>query len=86
MLITPFILKTSKVSRLKGIYRIGPHNIDILSLILGSLLGDTHAEKILLGTRIIFFQGVACAPHIKYIFFYIKCFQILVTVILKHLL
>lgn len=43
-----------KVSRLKGIYRIGPHNIDVISVIFGSLLGDGHAEKRLkgVGTRI----------------------------------
>lgn len=39
--------------------RIGPHNIDILSLIIGSTLGDTHIEKRKqgLGTRIIFEQS-----------------------------
>lgn len=47
-----------KVSRLKGIYRIGTHNIDIISIVFGSLLGNAHAEKRLsgLGTRISFFQ------------------------------
>jgi hypothetical protein len=39
--------------------RIGPHNIDILSLIIGSTLGDTQLEKRNkgLGTRIIFEQS-----------------------------
>jgi ubiquinol-cytochrome c reductase cytochrome b subunit len=75
LLITPYLLNTGKFNRLKGIYRIGPHNKDILSIIFGSLLGDGHAEKRLtgLGTRITFFQE---GSHIEYILFYIKCFQI----------
>jgi ubiquinol-cytochrome c reductase cytochrome b subunit len=34
--------------------RIGPHNIDIISMIIGSVLGDTHLEKRMngIGTRI----------------------------------
>ena len=49
-------------------YRIGPHNIDILSIIYGSLLGDAHAEKRLsgIGTRISFFQE---DTHLNYIFY-----------------
>lgn len=57
--ITPIDLGIKpKVSRLKGIYRIGPHNEEVLSVIFGSLLGDVHAEKRLMGvgTRISFFQ------------------------------
>src|SRR5215475_3531599 len=69
LLITPLTINTKlKVSRLKGIYRIGPHNIDILSVIFGSLLGDAHAEKRSLGTgtKISFFQeGI----HIQYILY-----------------
>lgn len=58
----------SKVSRLKGIYRIGPHNKEVLSIIFGTLLGDGHAEKRLngVGTRICFFQE---AVHVEYIFY-----------------
>jgi ubiquinol-cytochrome c reductase cytochrome b subunit len=40
--------------RTRAIKRIGPHNIDILSIIIGSLLGDAYAEKHGLGTRICF--------------------------------
>ena len=36
--------------------RIGAHNIDIISIIVGSVLGDSHLEK-RLGTRIIFEQS-----------------------------
>ena len=39
--------------------RIGPHNIDIISIIIGSTLSDTHLEKRNngIGTRIIFKQS-----------------------------
>src|SRR3977135_2564554 len=39
--------------------RIGPHNIDIISIIVGSTLGDTHLEKRTngKGTRVIFEQS-----------------------------
>lgn len=55
-----------KVSRLKDIYRIGPHNIDVISIIFGSLLGDAHAEKrsMGIGTRICFFQEDS---HVEYL-------------------
>lgn len=53
-------------TKIRGIYRIGPHNNNILSIIYGSLLGDAHAEKRLsgIGTRISFFQEDS---HLKYI-------------------
>jgi ubiquinol-cytochrome c reductase cytochrome b subunit len=74
LLITPYESKTSKVSKLKGIYRIGPHSKDILSIIFGSLLGDAHAEKGLLisGTIITFFQE---GSHIQYILYLHKLFS-----------
>jgi ubiquinol-cytochrome c reductase cytochrome b subunit len=58
----------NKVSRIKGMYRIGPHNKDILSIIYGSLLGDAHAEKRLtgVGTRISFFQE---DTHVEYLLY-----------------
>lgn len=74
---TPFLLispinlvltptNNKKVSRLKGIYRIGPHNVDVLSVIFGSLLGDAHAEKrsMGVGTRISFFQEASHVEHL----------------------
>ncbi len=63
-----------KVSRLKGIYRIGPHNIDVISVIFGSLLGDGHGEKRLngVGTRISFFQE---ASHVDYLLYLHKFFS-----------
>lgn len=57
-----------KASRLKGIYRIGPHNKDILSIIFGSLLGDAHGEKRLngVGTRFSFSQEDS---HVEYLLY-----------------
>jgi hypothetical protein len=84
VLISPVNLTTElKTVRLKGIYRIGPHNKDILSILFGSLLGDAHAEKRLkgLGTRFYFFQEDS---HVEYIYFCIDFYLILAIVILKH--
>jgi hypothetical protein len=46
--------------------RIGPHNIDILSFIIGSLLGDSHIEKCEkgIGSRFIIEQ---CQQNIQYL-------------------
>ena len=54
------------VKRLPAISRVGPHNIDILSIIFGSLLGDSHAERRVTGngTRISFMQE---ASHKEYL-------------------
>lgn len=55
-------------TKINGIYRIGPHNEEILSIIVGSLLGDAHAEKrsLGLGTRISFYQEHS---HVEYIYY-----------------
>jgi hypothetical protein len=49
--------------------RIGPHNIDILSMIIGSILGDTQLEKRKngLGTRIIFEQS---SDNVEYLMWF----------------
>jgi len=49
-----------------SLYRIGPHNIDFISFLCGSILGDTHLEKRGkgLGTRIIFEQ---CQQNVEYL-------------------
>lgn len=66
-LISPINLNDKpKISKLKGIYRIGPHNIDIISIIFGSLLGDGDGEKRGLGTRINFYQE---ATHVTYLLY-----------------
>ena len=67
-IISIYLNNKSKVNRLKGIYRIGTHNKDIISIIFGSLLGDTYGEKRLLeiGTRFSFSQE---AVHVEYMLF-----------------
>lgn len=62
-----FITNSSTIiKKLKGIYRIGPHNQDIISVIFGSLLGDAHGEKRSEngGTRISFYQE---STHVSYL-------------------
>jgi ubiquinol-cytochrome c reductase cytochrome b subunit len=63
-------LVTGKIhTKIKGIFRIGPHNKEIISIIFGSLLGDAHAEKRILGngTRISFFQEETHLSYIHYL-------------------
>jgi LAGLIDADG DNA endonuclease family len=75
LLITPIYLNNEfKLSRLKGIYKIGPHNKDVISIIFGSLLGNAKGEKNLLGivTKFNFSQE---AVHIKYLLFLHKFFS-----------
>jgi LAGLIDADG DNA endonuclease family/NADH-Ubiquinone oxidoreductase (complex I), chain 5 N-terminus len=49
---------SSNIQKLTSKERIGPHNLDIISMVIGSSLGDTHLEKRNngIGTRIIFEQ------------------------------
>jgi ubiquinol-cytochrome c reductase cytochrome b subunit len=74
LLITPIYLKNQfKVNKLKGIYRIGPHNTDIISIIFGSLLGNAYGEKrLLVGTSFKFSHE---ASHVKYLMFLHKLFS-----------
>jgi len=57
---------SNKLIKIKAIKRIGPHNIDFLSIIFGSLLGDAHAERRKQGngTRITFYQE---GSHVSYL-------------------
>lgn len=54
---------------ISSLKRIGPHNKDIISFLLGSILGDTHLEKRIegLGTRIIFEQ---CDQNVEYMYWF----------------
>jgi hypothetical protein len=65
---TPPILANSH-KRLNGKKRIGPHDIDILSIIVGSLLGKATLEVVdppdKVGTRISFLQE---SRHLTYIY------------------
>src|ERR1700675_4227699 len=44
-------------ARVPSLKRIGPHNMDILNIIIGSLLGDGTMEKDGLGSRFAFYQS-----------------------------
>jgi hypothetical protein len=48
-----------RINLKSSLKRVGPHNIDIISLIVGSVLGDSHLEKRAggIGTRVIFEQS-----------------------------
>jgi ubiquinol-cytochrome c reductase cytochrome b subunit len=58
--------KGKQVNRIRANYRIGPHNLEILSIIYGTLLGDSQAERRANGngTRISFYQE---ANHVEYL-------------------
>lgn len=56
-------------SKTKSLNRIGPHNIDVLSLIFGSMLGDSTAEKHGNGTRIILQQE---SNNVEYLMWFHK--------------
>lgn len=51
--------QTINKSKLRYDLRIGPHNLDVISVLIGSILGDTHLEKREkgIGTIIIFEQS-----------------------------
>nr|YP_009711341.1 hypothetical protein [Russula griseocarnosa]QGI24999.1 hypothetical protein [Russula griseocarnosa] len=58
-----------KIKKLTSKERIGPHNKDIISMIIGSTLGDTHLEKRKngIGTRIIFEQS---SDNVEYLMWF----------------
>jgi len=43
--------------RVNPLKRIGPHNFDILNILIGSLLGDGSMEKSINGSRFVFYQA-----------------------------
>lgn len=55
-------------------FKIGPHNIDVISIIIGSTLGDTHLEKRSngVGTRLKFVQS---NKNVEYLMWYHKFFS-----------
>nr|YP_010833290.1 LAGLIDADG endonuclease [Agaricus bitorquis]WFG54037.1 LAGLIDADG endonuclease [Agaricus bitorquis] len=58
-------------TKLPSSKRIGPHNIDIISLIIGSVLGYSHLEKRSqgVGTRVIFEQS---SSNVEYLMWFYK--------------
>jgi hypothetical protein len=53
-----YFLRQFHILNLRAKNRIGPHNQDVISLIIGSLLGDGYCNKRLIeGSRICFRQS-----------------------------
>ena len=67
--VLPFILPKTKSHR-----RIGPHNYDILCILMGSLLGDAYAEKHGNGTRICFQQEHTNSQYLMWFHIYLSKF------------
>ena len=59
--VSPLLFSSSRISSFK---RIGPHNYEILCILLGSLLGDGSMEKSKDGYRFVFYQK---GDHIEYL-------------------
>jgi ubiquinol-cytochrome c reductase cytochrome b subunit len=59
-----------QVNRIRANYRIGPHNLEILSIIYGTLLGDSHAERRVNGngTRFSFYQEANHAEYLLWLY------------------
>lgn len=64
--ITIYLSPNRVAKRLPAGSRVGPHNMDIMSIFYGTLLGDSHAERRSSGngTRIGFYQE---ALHSEYL-------------------
>lgn len=69
------------MNKINGLLRIGPHNIDIESMIVGSLLGDAHCERRCFNTneglaygntRIVFKQGSLNIEYLYYLWKFIS--------------
>jgi hypothetical protein len=59
-------LKKVNKKKIKSVLRIGPHSIEILSIIFGSMLGDCYGERRKggAGTRFCFQQE---SKHVSYL-------------------
>lgn len=53
--------------RVSPLMRIGPHNYDILSILIGSLLGDGSMEKTTNGSRFVFYQAKVNGEYLLYL-------------------
>ena len=65
-IVKKIIFKRMFHTRIKAASRIGPHNLDVVSVIFGSLLGDCYASKRSIeGTRLCYRQSLV---HSAYLF------------------
>ena len=67
-----YINAFSPLIKLRSIKRIGPHDINILYFIFGSLLGDSYAEKHGNGTRICFQQEGSHSAYLLWMHTYVS--------------
>ena len=58
--------------RINPLYRIGPHNIDILSFLVGSLLGDGSMEKSVNGSRFVYYQAKVNGEYLLWLHSFIS--------------
>ncbi|GGU89379.1 hypothetical protein GCM10010211_64870 [Streptomyces albospinus] len=77
LMVLPITLSSANFtnkSKIKSDKRIGPHNIDIISLIVGSTLGDSHLEKRVkgIGTRVIFEQSNKNIEYLMWFHLYLS--------------
>lgn len=69
----PSLFKRTFLVNVKPKSRIGPHNLDVISVLVGSLLGDGHAERLKTGgVKFIFRQQ---AKHKEYLFYLYEFFN-----------
>ncbi len=70
-----FHTETNSIPKLRSDLRIGPHDQQVISVLIGSILGDTHLEKRKrgIGTRIIFEQ---CNKNVEYIMWFHSFFAL----------
>ena len=66
--LTTKIQKISFHARVKPAKRIGPHNLDILSVIVGSLLGNSKVERSVEGTRLCYRQSIIHKDYLYWLY------------------
>nr|YP_010833287.1 LAGLIDADG endonuclease [Agaricus bitorquis]WFG54034.1 LAGLIDADG endonuclease [Agaricus bitorquis] len=66
VILTSSILPFSK-PKISSLKRIGPHNFDILNIIIGSLLGDGSMERDGSGSRFAFYVATKNGPYLLWI-------------------
>ena len=67
-----YINALAPILKIRSVNRIGPHNINILYFIFGSLLGDGYAERHGNGTRICFQQEGSHSAYLLWLHKYVS--------------
>jgi ubiquinol-cytochrome c reductase cytochrome b subunit len=79
------IQKRTFHANVKASKRIGPHDKDVVSVVIGSLLGNCICEKLAGNTRFVFIQGIENKEFIfwLYDFFYMRGYCLKIEPVLK---